>query len=369
VNAGADQTVDEADTVYLDPATFNDRGTLDTHTATIGWDDRRLPGSPTVDAGVVTENPYGPPGSTAGLDGTVDGSFVYGDNSVYTVTVCVTDDDGGIGCDEVDITVNNINPTVFFDKSAAITFASGPAFLARRGIEQTFNSTASDIGSDDLTYVWSFPPSALGSLTTYFNDGISADPPHSPHGVFPFNSADTNKTTFTVPGVYEATIDITDDDFGHVMDSLPLLMTDSRECTAVRPTWSHQYTDPGQQTIDDLRLQGYLDLIRFASAYFNDSNLLTLDDAAAIFNANGSGVDLLKQYTLAAWLNFASGGVIWDQPIPKIDRPFHDVIGDIDAVLLDPASTKKDLLDAQWDALKINGMNSATSSCNDPGAP
>ena len=35
VNAGADRTVNEGATVTLAPATFNDPGTLDTHTATV----------------------------------------------------------------------------------------------------------------------------------------------------------------------------------------------------------------------------------------------------------------------------------------------------------------------------------------------
>ena len=39
VNAGADQKVYEDDLVSLEPATFNDLGTLDTHTATIDWGD------------------------------------------------------------------------------------------------------------------------------------------------------------------------------------------------------------------------------------------------------------------------------------------------------------------------------------------
>src|SRR2546428_13851329 len=39
VNAGADQTASEGSVVSLASATFNDLGTLDTHTATINWGD------------------------------------------------------------------------------------------------------------------------------------------------------------------------------------------------------------------------------------------------------------------------------------------------------------------------------------------
>ena len=371
VVAGPNVIIDEAGTFTLETTEFNDKGTLDTHTATINWDDRLPPITSTVEVGVVSENPFGPPGSTSGADGTVAGSsFIYGDNGIYNVEVCVTDDDGGVGCDQVEVTVNNIDPTVDFDKSAALSFAGGSAFLARRGIEQTFKSDAADIGSDDLIFTWTFPPSALGSLMTYFNDGSNPDPVHSPHGVFTFYISDTNKTTFDVPGVYEATIGVSDDDGGTVFDSLPLLMTDSRGCTAVSSTWRHQFGVGGKQTIDDLRLQGYLDLIRFASTYFDDGNLVDLADAAAIFRENGRNEDhKLKQHALAAWLNFASGGVLWDQEIPHLERPFHEVIGEIDAVLLNPNASTKENVEAQQDAIRISTSRPNNSSCNDAGTP
>ena len=68
VDAGTDQTTDEGDLVLLDPATFHDQGTADTHTATIDWGD----GTP-IETGTLFETPFGPPGSTAGADGTVMG--------------------------------------------------------------------------------------------------------------------------------------------------------------------------------------------------------------------------------------------------------------------------------------------------------
>lgn len=378
VYAGEDKTIGESDTFTLEPARFNDLGTLDTHKETtfINWGDGTTHDSSTEQLGDVSESPFGPPGSTLGANGTVAGSFLYGDNSTYTVEVCVTDDDGGTGCDELLVTVNNINPTVDFDKSTGISFNGGLAFLARRGVEQTFNSDAADIGTDDLTFTWAFPPSGHGSLSTYFNDGTNPDPPHdldpahSPHGNRPFERSDMNNTTFTKPGVYEATIDIYDDDSGHVMDSLPVLVTDSRGCTAASSTWGHEYGVGGKQTIDDLRLQGYLDLIRFASAYFDDGNLADLADAKAIFSANGrKDANHLKQHTLAAWLNFASGGVLWDRQIRHLDGPFHETIGEIDAVLLNPNASKKEIVDAQKKAIRINTSRPSNSVCNDAGTP
>jgi hypothetical protein len=79
VDAGNDQTVIEGDLVYLDNAAFHDQGSADTHTATIDWGE-----GTSAEDGVVTEAPFGPPGSITGADGTVDGTHVYADDGVYT---------------------------------------------------------------------------------------------------------------------------------------------------------------------------------------------------------------------------------------------------------------------------------------------
>ncbi len=88
VAAGADQAAAVGATVSLDPATFSDAGTNDSHTAQIDWDDG------TIEAGTV-------------VAGTVTGSHSYGAPGTYTVTVTVTDDDTGVGADTLTITVSD----------------------------------------------------------------------------------------------------------------------------------------------------------------------------------------------------------------------------------------------------------------------
>ncbi len=76
---------------------FNDVGVLDTHTASVDWQDG------TVDAGIVE--------ATNG-SGTVSGTHIYAEDGDHLVHVCVEDDDQGEACGEVALQILNAAPTV-----------------------------------------------------------------------------------------------------------------------------------------------------------------------------------------------------------------------------------------------------------------
>jgi len=69
-------------------ANFTDPGTADTHTATIDWGD-------------------GSTGAATITSGASNGSHQYAAAGTYTVTTCVTDDDGGRGCDSTKVTIEH----------------------------------------------------------------------------------------------------------------------------------------------------------------------------------------------------------------------------------------------------------------------
>lgn len=103
VNAGSDLEVTAGDLVSFS-GNFSDSGWLDTHT--VEWNF----GEGTLEAGSISEeNEY--PSST----GKVSGSFSYFDAGEYTVTLNVSDDDGGIGQDQLTVTVFPIVATVDLD--------------------------------------------------------------------------------------------------------------------------------------------------------------------------------------------------------------------------------------------------------------
>ena len=91
VDAGPDQVVFEDETVNLMGASFTDKDILDTHTATIDWGDGGA-----ADPGAVTQG---------NGSGTVDGSHVFPDPGVFTVTLTVTDNQGASGSDTKTIKV------------------------------------------------------------------------------------------------------------------------------------------------------------------------------------------------------------------------------------------------------------------------
>ena len=117
-----DETATEGDTVEL-AASFSDRGILDTHT--IAWD-------------------FGDGNTTSD---TLTPSHVYTDDGVYEVTLTVTDNDGASTSSSINVTVNNAAP--------AITSLTGDTQI-NEGDRANFSASATDPGSDELSYTWDF---------------------------------------------------------------------------------------------------------------------------------------------------------------------------------------------------------------------
>jgi PKD repeat protein len=126
VDAGADQSVDGL-TVSLPPATYTDPGAADTHTATVDWGDGN-PTSAAVDPATRT----------------VSASHTYAAAGTYPGQVCVTDDDGGTGCDGFSATVTSVNNAPVAGDDAATTPEDTPVT-----VEVLTNDTDTD--GDTLT--------------------------------------------------------------------------------------------------------------------------------------------------------------------------------------------------------------------------
>ncbi|MCX7427748.1 MAG: right-handed parallel beta-helix repeat-containing protein [Planctomycetia bacterium] len=139
-----DQTIDEgAELSIEDIGVFTDPGfdnplntggeTEETFTYTINWDD----GTP-VDTDSPTIDVAGSPG--VATEGSFDGSHVYADEGIYTVTVTVEDDDDGSDTITFEVTDGNVAPVV---ETLEVTTP------VDEGQSATLSGTYSDAGTVD----------------------------------------------------------------------------------------------------------------------------------------------------------------------------------------------------------------------------
>ncbi len=312
--------IDEGGTATIS-ATFTDPGTLDTHTATIDWDDGGAP-----EAGSVGQ-------LAAGVERT------YGDNGSFEVTVTVTDDDGGAGSDVALVAVANLDPTLTLDTSGAISFPGGDYLVVEAGAELPSSADGTDPGSDDLTFTWS-----TGDVNTYFNDGIGPDPFPSPGGTFPFAASDSIAAVYASPGVELLAVTLSDDDGGDDAADAGVIVTGNADETEGLGWWKHQYAGDGTAQIDAPTAAGYLEIVNAVSSVFSEAVVAaSAADAHTILSPTGSSWrPRARAELMVAWLQFASGAVGTDATVPLgggATTQFLELMADAEAVVLNPAAT------------------------------
>jgi hypothetical protein len=239
----ANQEVDEGAVLDLTGGglgTFTDVGTRDTHTATVNWGD-----------GSATETVVVNQGSGFG---TLDGSHVYADDGLYTVTVAIRDDDGGTTENQFEVKVNNVAPLVTLD----------PIPMINENGEVTLSGAISDPGSLDtftLDITWGDPLSPDNVQNFVLDaialdegaDGIDWDPVARTFSLT-HQYLDDNPSV-TPADSYVVDVSVADDDSGEGFDNTTVLVKNVAPVLSLDPvamiaengeaTLSGTISDPG----------------------------------------------------------------------------------------------------------------------------
>jgi parallel beta-helix repeat protein len=91
----------------------------------------------------------------------------------------------------------------------------------------TFEATATDPGSDDLTFEWEWGDGSLDTQTKYYNNAPSNtdDPLPSPWGTYPFAASDALEQVYAATGDYAIILTVMDDDGGTTSQSLTIVLS------------------------------------------------------------------------------------------------------------------------------------------------
>jgi len=153
-------------------------------------------------------------------------SHIYGDNGEYMVTATITDDDGGVIVVTGMVRVDNVEPTLS-DITFVHPYPDNLDFILPRVHNLQFFATASDQGSDDLTFFWNWDDGNSNTVI-YYNDGITDDPYPSPE-INPITVTDTQYYIYDQPGTYDITLTVTDDDGGVNTTTYQVIVMDAED--------------------------------------------------------------------------------------------------------------------------------------------
>ncbi|MEO6711903.1 MAG: multicopper oxidase domain-containing protein, partial [Mycobacteriales bacterium] len=340
-------------------ATYSDKGWLDTHSATIDFGNGSGPQAVT---------PTGTTSSPPAATGSLSKNVTYGDNGTFTVTVSVTDDDGGVGTKQLSVTVNNVNPDGTIDETGTVLVNGVPTIFADAGQSVPFNAKVNDPGSDDLTAIWDWDDGTLSAAQTSLVNPPAVEPPVLPSpSVQPrVNIAFAGAHAFAKACLYDVGFGVRDDDGGTGSDTIAVIITGTPTLSRGAGYWQTAYKGTGGAGYSAAQLQCFLDIAAFLSDDFNEvRNASTIPHAYNDIFVKGLKGDMKEQLDrqlLAAWINFANGGVEYNEMLDtdnngSLDTSFITVMTNAELVRLNPASTKAQL-QVQRDILtRINGRD------------
>lgn len=323
-------------------ASFSDPGWNDTYTATIDWGF----GPPeAVAANVTTHGSPGVPDS-----GSISRPHTYMDDGAFTVTGTVTDDDGGSGSGSAGAVVKNVDPTATIAQTGTVLINGVPTIITNAGSPVGFTGNSTDPGSDDLTLSWDWDDGPPAPDVTVLSQHAppNPDPDPSPDGLSR-DVTDDQTHVFGQACFYDVVFASADDDGGSASDHIAVVIVGNFPDTRSQGFFKNEIRRPRQHTMAGV--QCLLDITGFMSHVFQEvRDASTPALAAAVFDKRGSAAtDIFDVQLLAAWMNFADGRValtdLVDTNFDGVpDTIFSDLMAQAEAVRLNPASTRSQVL-------------------------
>ena len=331
--------------VTLDLA-FTDRALADSHRVTIdcgdGWTDDIPVGADAsgTDArtSVIDLDAVAPDGSPVR---TLTATNRYGDDGVHQVTVTITDDDTGQVTASRLVEVANVAPDAGINDSAdqAVSTPGGATHFAGAGQAVTTSSTATDPGSDDLTFTWDHGDGATTTNQSLAGPDPDADP--SPH-VGPRTVTDTADHAYAEACLYGIGSTVADDDGGTSdADHVAAVITRARDAgddTRHNHGGWKEWIRNGHMTPDQVAcatdIAGHLSAVFLGASELDGAAHTTPVGSSDVTQLDDTGVPIvlttppgsassklgnaqikLDRDLLAAYLNLADGAYSWDTPV------------------------------------------------------
>ena len=214
-----------------------------------------------------------------------DVTHIFSDNGEYTVTLTVTDDDGAATASTIDITVNNVAPSI--DSLNGDTNVN-------EGEVANFNAVVSDPGSDELTYNWDFGDGSESLSVTSEQLPVTH--------------------TYTDNGEYTVTLTVTDDDGDSTTSTIDVTVNNVAPTITninygeinegVSTQFSADATDPGDDTLT------------YTWDFGDGSEPVTGRDVSHLFTDNGD-------YTITLTVSDEDGGSTTSQTTITAQEVFN----------------------------------------------
>jgi hypothetical protein len=332
---------------------------------------------------------------------TFEAARTYGDNGVFTIRAWVIDDDLGVGMAEATVAVGNVDPAVAIDANLDrpdVVLADGPVddgvldtptFLTRASAGLSLAADATDPGSDDLRFTWSWDDGQQATTSDHLlrdGDGV-ADGLPSPEVAARTDVRDEQIASWAQPCLYNVGLEVTDDDLGwtarwpawlpelpegfvdlagRATDDAWVVVTGIDHRVRNAGWWDTQFDfsrrNRNRNDLDAATLTCYTDIARHMSQVFDTHRSTdTFESVRSVLlqASMDADDDKLDRQLLTTWLNLAHGSLGWFSEVatPEGQMPLLDALRRAEQVWVHPDADSVRAQRIAWkDALEaVNG--------------